>query len=96
MAVGVLEIEASPSTTGVDLHVLRIGRPAPISDTLDLHPIKNRVEVFIGHLEGVVAALKLLSIIKVKSKGVVYLHEAQRASRGAAHCEQNMRPFRLE
>ena len=74
MTVSVLEVEPSPLTTSVDLHILRVRRPASVSNALRLHPIKDGIEVFIVHMEGIVVALKLVSVIEIECKGIVNLH----------------------
>src|SRR5437667_3056694 len=57
VAVRVLEVEAAPASTGVDLAVRVAVWPAAVWDAFGLRPSKDRVELGVADMEGVVMAL---------------------------------------
>src|SRR5947208_4637801 len=85
VAVRVLEVEAAPASTGVDLAVRVAVWPAAVWDAFGLHPGKDRVELRVADMEGVVMALArpgvepgptpwLGLVGEVKGQAVVDLH----------------------
>ncbi len=57
VAVRVLEVEATPAPAGIDLPVGVVAWPAAVGETLGLHPTKDRLEIRVADMEGVVMPL---------------------------------------
>ena len=69
MAVRVPEVNASPSTAGVDLPILQGTRPASIRDASSLYPVEDRVKFCITHVKRIVVALKPFTGVEVQRQG---------------------------
>src|SRR5882724_7257507 len=74
MAVRVPEVDASPSTAGVDLPILQGTRPASIRDAGSLDPVEDRVKFCIAHVKRIVVALKPVASVEVQRQSVVHPH----------------------
>src|SRR5215216_1777692 len=72
MAVRVPEVDASPSTAGVDLPILKGTRAASVRDASGLDPAKDRVKFCIAHVKRVVVALKPIAGVEVQRQSVVH------------------------
>src|SRR5262245_36747112 len=91
MAVRVPEVDASPSTAGVELPILKGTRPAAIRDTGGLDPVEDRVKFCIAHVKRVVVAFKLVAGVEIQRQGVVHLHGCEVAHRLCTPQTENIR-----
>ncbi len=74
MAVGVLEVEATPAAAVVDLTVVMVVWPAAVGEPLGLYPAKDRLEVRFADMKGVVMTPGFRLVGEVKGQALVYLH----------------------
>src|SRR5262245_13596701 len=74
MAVAIPKVDASPSTTGVDLSVLQGPWPTSIGDTSGLNAVEYRVELRVTHMKGIVMTLESVAVIEIECQGLVHPH----------------------
>ena len=74
MAVGIPKVDASSSTTVVNLPVLQGPRPTPIRDTSGLNTVEHRIEFRVIHMKGIVMTLEPLTIVEVQGQGLIDPH----------------------
>src|SRR5207248_49232 len=96
MPIRILEVEPASATMVVDRHVVRRPRPGAVSDAFALDPMKDRVEVRIAHLEGIVMGLECRARVKVQDKRIVHPDGRKVWVRTAAsNCSPKMRAKNL-
>src|SRR5439155_3055224 len=71
VAVGILEVEAAPAATGVDVAVGGAVRLAAVQKCLGLHPAKNCLELGVADMEGVVKARAGLGVQMIRPAPVL-------------------------
>ena len=71
------EVDASPTTAIIDLHIFQFPRPAAVGNSFGLDPAEDGVKFSVVHMEGVVMALELVPIVIVQGQRIVYLHRRE-------------------
>ena len=66
-----------PTPAAIGLHIVQIPWSATVFNTLCFNPPKDGVEIFIGHMKGVVMAFKPFPVIKIQGQAVVYLYRGE-------------------
>src|SRR4051812_679292 len=74
MAIGIFEVKAPPAPTSVDLAIGVVVRPTAVRQSFGLHSLVNRLEFRVADVEGIVMALRLRLIGKIKGQTGIDLY----------------------